>query len=1161
MPRFGTGFALFPGDGLKADGRNRERRGWNMKSSPMVCPRCQAENQKIRKFCRECGEGLLVSCQRCGFGNQQRDKFCGDCGVSLSSPPEAAEREPESPDLSWDEKLAKIQKYLPKGLTERILAQKEKIEGERKQVTVMFCDLAGFTSISERLGHEEVYALIERILEILIHQVHAYEGTVNKMTGDGIMALFGAPIALEDAPQRALRSALAISREMAPYAEAGKLGKGTPPLRMRIGIHTGPVVVGTLGSDLRVEFSAVGDTVNLASRMEGLAEPGTILVSEETYRLTDGLFRFEPMGEKRVRGKEKPIQAYRLLASRASRTRFEVSAEKGLTCFVGRERELDLLRDGFQRAREGRGQVFSVVAEAGVGKSRLLHEFRKTLGGEDLTVLEGKCLSYGRGMAYHPLVEILKSRFEIQEGEEEGEVRRGLKEGMKALGIDEEAYLPFLLELFSVRDSGIDRLPLSPDARRERIMEAFKRILLRSAAVKPLVIVFEDLHWLDKSSEETLHSFLEIVAGARILALFTYRPEFAPPWNFKSYHSQVTLNRLSNRETLAMVSHLLGTLTLSRELEELILAKTEGVPLFVEEFIRSFRDLKIMVRRNHHYQLARNLDAVAIPSTIQEVIMARVDSLPEGARDLLQMASVIDREFSHELIRRAYALPEAELLSRLSFLKNAELLYEKDIYPQSTYVFRHALTREVVYESLLSRRKRQLHERVGKVVEQMHRNHLHEHSDVLAEHFIKSENFEKGAEFARLAGKKARKRSAYGDAISYSYKELFCLEKIPDTTAVQKRIMDARVALANYCMNLNDHVEAYEAVSPVADLALRLNYRKRLPAIYTAIGSYLLFVEEDYPQGMEYLHQALEFSEEVKDLFSLWNACYLLGTALSWGCEFQKGQDYFQRCLELSQAAGNPMGIAAAKINIGVNYFLQGKMDRAHEMSRGALEIAEASGDVYLQGMALSSYGSTSYYQGQFDEAEEHLLRAIGLCEKTTHFTWGSWASNFLGDMYFDQRKYDQAIEAYQKAFSFLEKRRFGPSWLTLTRVAVTRARVVRGDSGISPNEVLKFYGQNKNRAFAGWIAQYTAETLFHLGDSLASQARSWAEKAIELDRENGTRLLLGRDYLLSARIWNRGGNPSKAREDLVQAIEIFQQCGAAGYMKKASQELAAMGP
>ena len=1128
-----------------------------MKLNQLKCPRCQSENQRKRKFCRECGGKLQARCPQCGSDNQLDDKFCGECGQVLFSAVPAHSEESHPTDLTWNEKLAKIQKYLPQGLTEKILAQKNRIEGERKLVTVLFCDIVGFTALSEMIGHEEVYALMDKVFDLLIHQVHAYEGTVNKMTGDGIMALFGAPIALEDAPQRALRSALAISHELNIFSERRKQERGIPPLQMRIGIHTGPVVVGTLGSDLRVEFSAVGDTVNLASRMEGMAEPGTILVSEETYRLTEGLFWFEFTGEKRVKGKEKPVRSYRVIAPSSSKTRFEVNAGKGLTSFVGRERELELLKDGFARAKERRGQVFSIVAEAGLGKSRLLYEFRKAVAEEEGSILEGRCMSYGRAMAYHPFIEILKATFDIREEDEESEIKRKVMGGQKNLEIEEGLYLPFFLELLSVKDSGIEKILISPDARKERILEAFKRILLKVAAARPLILILEDLHWMDKSSEETLLSFLDMIPGSRILAFFTYRPEFIPSWNSKSYHSQITLNRLSNRETLSMVTHLLGNRGLSRKLEELILEKTEGVPLFIEEFLRSLLDLKIMVKHNHHYQLARNIEALTVPSTIQEVIMARVDSLPEGARDLLQTASVIDRAFSHELIKRASGLPESDLLSRLSILKNAELLFERDIYPRSTYVFKHALTREVVYDSLLTRRKKQLHERIGQVMEQLYKNNLGEHTDILAEHFIKSENFEKGAEFAKLAGKKARKRSAYSDAISYTYKELFCLEKMPESPEVQRRILDARVALANYCMNLNDHVEAFEVVSPIADLALRIKYRRGLPSIYTAIGSYLLFVEEDHVQGMEYMVQALEFSEEAKDFFSLWNVCYIMGTALSWNCDFQKSLDYFQKSLDLSLAARSSMGISSAKINTGVNYLFQGKVERAHQISREALDIAEESGDIYIKGMAYSCYGTACYYRGLFDEAEDHLLRGIGFCENTSHFTWGSWASAFLADMYFDLGRFEKSVESYQKAFSFLEKKRFGPSWLNLIRVAIARARVMQGSSEISLEEVLKSFSQNRNKGFSGWIAQYTAEILFHLSEPLLPQARQWADRAIELDRMNGMQLLLGKDYLLSARIWKRMGDPARAREDLVRAVEIFEQCGADGYLKKASQELA----
>jgi class 3 adenylate cyclase len=385
----------------------------------MKCPECQKENPETRKFCRECGVKLILLCLQCASENLPGDKFCGECGHDLSLP-----SEPTPKELSLDEKIAKIQKYLPKGLTEKILSQRDKIEGERKQVTVMFCDMEGYSQLSDRLGPEEAYSIMDQVYEILIHKVHDYEGTVNEMTGDGIMALFGAPIALEDAPQRAIRSAMAIHREMARFSDRMKEeGEGIPPIKMRVGIHTGPVVVGSLGNDLRVEFKAVGETVNLASRMEGLAEPGSTYVTHDTFKLIEGFFRFEALGEKEIKGKEEPVRVYRVIAPSTRRTRFDVSAERGLIPFVGREREIEILLDAFERAKAGRGQAFSIVAEAGVGKSRLLYEFRKAVANEDVTFLEGRCLSYTRGVAYHPVIDILKSNFDIGESDTDSEIR------------------------------------------------------------------------------------------------------------------------------------------------------------------------------------------------------------------------------------------------------------------------------------------------------------------------------------------------------------------------------------------------------------------------------------------------------------------------------------------------------------------------------------------------------------------------------------------------------------------------------------------------------------------------------------------------------------------------------------------------------------------
>jgi class 3 adenylate cyclase/tetratricopeptide (TPR) repeat protein len=1095
----------------------------------MQCPKCQFENREGAKFCVTCGNKLEINCSSCGHLNPPGSRFCEECGINLSLPTAQAPKE-----LSFDEKIAKVQKYLPKGLTEKILAQKNRIEGERKEVTVMFCDMQGFTSLSEKMGIEGAYEIMDQIYEILIHKVHDYEGTVNEMTGDGIMALFGAPIALEDAPQRAIRSAYSIHREMTKFSEKIKQENGIiTPIRMRIGIHTGPVVVGTLGNDLRVEFKAVGDTVNLASRMEALAEPGTTYVTEDTLKLTEGLFRFEALGAKQVKGKEVSVKTYRVIAPSTRRTRFDISAERGLTPFVGRRRELELLLDGFDRAKEGRGQAFSIVSEAGVGKSRLLYEFRKAVANEDLTFLEGKCLSYSKGVAYHPIIDILKSNFDILEGE----IREKVQIGLNILQTDQASTLPYLLEVLSVKDSGIDQISMSPEAKKDRILEAVKRITLKGAEIRPLILAYEDLHWMDKSSEELLKRVLENIPGVRVLMIFTYRPDFVCTWGAKSYHNQVNLNRLSNRESLTMVTNLLGTKEIDPDLEDLILEKTEGIPFFIEEFIKSLKDLKIIATKDNKYYLAKDIQEVTIPSTIQDVIMARVDSLSENAKEVLQRGSVIGREFSYELIKRVTNLSQEELLSDLSLLKDSELLYERGIYPESTYIFKHALTRDVVYDSLLTPRKKKLHGKIGNVIEALFKENIYEYYAVLAEHYIAGQNYEKGAEYSKLAAENAEKTGAISDAIGYARKRVASIENLPRIDDVQKRMIDARTALGLYLIRMLCYAEAKEAVEPIIDVALKIAHKARLAQILTILGNSEYFVEENVPRGFKHLEEAVKICEELEDNIFLGLATWRLGIALSLNCEFEKATRCYEKALNINEAANNLWGVSVTKSYLSFyTYFLEGRINLAYQTSDEAIQIAEESGDIYSKAMAYTVHG-----------------------ERINFYLFNAIARWMLGEVCYEIGEYQNSKEHYSTAVTLIKLSGGFRSCWTVNYIGAAMAMVMMNVKNI---DLKSFYGHvydNKLRVYKSWKLRYIAEILLNIDDQHLSEAENWIKKAIEMHKRHGMQWYLARDYTLYADLLKRKGDTPKANEKLRKAIEIFKKCGADGWVAKYEKELATL--
>jgi tetratricopeptide (TPR) repeat protein len=705
---------------------------------------------------------------------------------------------------------------------------------------------------------------------------------------------------------------------------------------------------------------------------------------------------------------------------------------------------------------------------------------------------------------------------------------------------------------------------MSPEERKDRIIQALNRNVLKGSELRPMIIAVEDLHWVDQSSEDSFKDLLDSITGARVFLIFTYRPEFVHTWGGRSYHSQVNLNRLSNRESLAMVSHLLGTEEIDRDLEELVLEKTEGVPFFIEEFIRSLKDLNIIERKDNKYRLAKDVQDLTIPSTIQDLIMARVDSLPEGAKEVLQTGSVIEREFSYELIKRVLELPELELVSHLSALKDSELIYERGIYPQSNYIFKHALTHDVVYNSILTKRKKHLHEEIGNAIEELYKENIDDHYSILVEHFIESENYEKGAEYSRLAGKKALKSASFTEAIAHTKKRIFCLEKLRRTEDIQRKIIDARTTLANCLIPLNRHHEAKEAVEPIADLALKLNYQRRLPAIYTAMGIYSLWVDEDYPKGFKYLNDAFKISEQIGDFLSLYFANFYLGWTHSWNCEFEKALQYFSKSVELSVLANDPIGMSFAKgAIISGNYTFSGKVDLAYQTSKELLQIAEETGDIFIRGMAYSAYGLSCYFKGLFDEAEDYLLKGLALCERTAQASLIPWVCFFLGHTYCELDEHMKVKEYYEKGINALESVNMLPSWKNMAIVSLARAEALYDSQWDSiselSNKLSKYYKDNNLKAFEGWIARYIGEILLNIDDQDVTNAEDWIERAIKADKKNGTRWFLANDYVLYADLFMRKGDQSRAKENLNKAIRIFRECGADGWVKKAEKELATL--
>lgn len=751
-----------------------------------------------------------------------------------------------------------------KRVNQRLRESPAILQGERKHVTVLFADIKSSTELIRSLDPEDAREILDPAVEVMIDVVHRYEGTVNQVLGDGIMALFGAPVAREDHAVRACYAALDMQAAMLRYSENLQDSQGVS-VEIGVGLNSGEVVVRTIGNDLHMEYSAVGQTTNLASKIQAVAKPSTILISKDTARLVEGLMEVEPLDPVRVQGIREPIEAHELLDVTPESRRLQASLAQGLTRFVGREAEFTVLQNAIHEAEQGNGQVVAIVGEPGVGKSRLIYEFLSSDACDEWTVLQSSSVSYGKVRAYFPVIHLLRNYFDIADGLLPKKIAVIVEAKLAEPGEHLENAIPPVLALLDALPSDNPFHKLEPREQHRATLEALRLVFAHESQRRPLIVIFEDLHSIDNGTQTFLDSVVEMLPTSRMLLVANYRPEYRHEWGNKSYYTQIHLGHLSSQTAYAMLDVLLGNDPTVAGLKPLLVERTQGNPFFLEEMVRTIVETSILAGERGAYRVTRTPERLEIPSTVQAVLAARIDRLTQRQKELLQTAAVIGRNVPLPLLQAVAELEEADLQQELSNLIASEFIYEARLYPERAFTFKHALTNEVAYESLLREQRRSRHARIVMALEEFAGDHLDEHAERIAPHAMHGELWHKAVSYFWKAGTRSLSRPAYQEAVACFEQALEALERLPQDNESMTSGLDILVELRNARFPLEQLDQLLSDLQRAESLATRLNDQRRLVKISAYMVHYLWLVG-DPEKGSVSGQRGLAVASKIGDL-------------------------------------------------------------------------------------------------------------------------------------------------------------------------------------------------------------------------------------------------------------------------------------------------------